>query len=223
MSDAIKGTQLEAIAERALTFQRYILRRAWGIYYAVWTVAFAAFVLINFLPIPANLSQNILASELIFGTLYGSIGLAAGVATIRIFGNAHRTLRLHRILTRDRQGKAKTYSFLIGWWASLYVIIALSFAFFGQHALSVLFASLFSVEIFIYYQMRISFPNRMPFEGKVALLSYGFGTTFSFLTSLFIYNSLIFTIGWGSILIVWLFCALYALRHASEELAALSY
>jgi hypothetical protein len=179
---------------------------------------------VNFLPLPTSLYQSAVASLLIFGSLYGCIGLIAGLATIRIFGNAYRTLHLRKILGEDEgMGRRRVYTFLFGWWGAFYILIGFSFAFFGQHALPILFASLFSVEIFIYYQLRLSFPKNTPFEGTIALISYGIGTTFSFVVSLFTDNLIILTLGWLTVVVIWLFCSLYALRNAHEELAALVY
>ena len=219
MSDnSITRTQLEAIAERALTFQRYVFRRAWGIYYAVWAVAITVFSFNGYL----LLSQS--DARLVFPLLYGGVGLLAGLASTWIFRNAPRTLRLRRVLAKDEgKGHRKYYGILLGWWVAFYALIVASFALFATHALSILFASLFSVEIFIYYQLKLSFSNKMPFEGKLALISYGFGTTFSFVASLFSNNTPLFGIAWGTTIVIWLFCALYALKHAPEELAALVY
>ncbi|HZW54924.1 MAG TPA: hypothetical protein VFF30_01400 [Nitrososphaerales archaeon] len=51
MSDEdITAAKLGEIANRALTFQRYIFRRAWRTYYAIWAAAFVVFVFGNFLP-----------------------------------------------------------------------------------------------------------------------------------------------------------------------------
>ncbi len=219
MSDnSITRTQLEAIAERALTFQRYVFRRAWGIYYAVWAAAITVFSFIGYLP----LSQSDV--WLVFPLFYGGVGLLAGLASTWIFSNALRTLRLRRVLAKDEgRGHRKYYGILLGWWVTFYALIGASFAFFATHAMSILFASLFSVEIFIYYQLKLSFSNKMPFEGKLALISYGFSTTFSFVVSIFSNNTTLFSVAWGTTIIAWLFCALYALRRAPEELAALVY
>jgi len=177
---------------------------------------------VNFLPLPTSLYQSAIASLLVFGSLYGCIGLTAGLATTRIFGNAYRTLRLRKILgEEDGRDRRRVYTFLFGWWGAFYILMGFSFAFFGQHALPILFASLFSIEIFIYYQMKLSFPNKIPFEGTIALISYGIGTTYSFVVSLFTDNLIILTLGWLTVVVIWLICSLYALRHAHEELAAL--
>jgi hypothetical protein len=215
---------LEQIAERALTFQRYIFRRAWGTYYAVWAAAYVVFAFVWEVPfqsfIPAYLSW------VLYGVLYGGVGFVAGIATMWIFKNARRTLSLQKVVGTYRPMQGRRYFQLWIWWVVFYVIIFLLFQFLPKEALAILFALLSSVEIFIYYGLKLSFQNKFPLDGKLALASYGTCIIVSFIASLFASQNFAYPvigIAWGGLIVVWLFCALYALWRASEELVPLVY
>jgi len=219
--DNLSAGKLEEIATQALIFQRYIFRRAWGTYYAVWSAAFTVFIFSNLLPFQSLVPSGLL--WITYAVLYGGVGLAAGFATISIFKNAHRTISLRKIVGTYRETEGRRYALMWFWWLGLYAIIFLSFAFFPREALSILFALLFTIEIYIYYSLKFSFQESIPIEGKIALASYGFCILFSFFASLFTNDFVPFGIVWGITIAAWLFSALYALRRASDELVASVY
>jgi hypothetical protein len=214
---------LEQIAERALTFQRYIFRRAWGTYYAVWAIAYIAFVFGGVVPFPLQsfFPENL--SWVPYAIVYGGVGWGAGIATMWIFKNAHRTISLRKAVGSYRPLRGRGFTLMWIWWAIFFVLAGLIFVYIPKEALSILFAMLFSVEIFIYYSLKFSFPTRIPIEGVLALTSYGICVVLSFFVSLFASNFLIIDFAWGITIAVWLFCSFYALWRASEELEPLIY
>ncbi|HZW54923.1 MAG TPA: hypothetical protein VFF30_01395 [Nitrososphaerales archaeon] len=153
--------------------------------------------------------------------LYAAVGWGSGIATALIFRNALRTFFLRKA-TRPYQ--ERKYALIWVWWVAFYVIVYLSFNFLPKDALSILYALLSSVEIFIYYGLKMSFQDKIPIEGKLVLWSYGVCVVSSFFVSLFP-SAFFFILAviWTINIAVWLFCALYSLRQASDELAALVY
>lgn len=109
------------------------------------------------------------------------------------------------------------------WWVGFFVMAYVIFRFLPSEALSIVFASLFVVEAFIYFTLKFSFPNKIPAEGIVALISYGFSVSLSFAVSLFNASYLIVELSWGITIALWIFCSIYALWRASEELVPLIY
>ncbi|MGI0086106.1 MAG: hypothetical protein ACREBQ_13585, partial [Nitrososphaerales archaeon] len=175
---SLTAPQLEGIAKRALTFQRHIFRRAWGTYYALWSVAFAVFAFGNELPLQTLVPQNL--AWIPYIVMDVGVGLAAGIATAWIFNKAHRTISLERIVMTDQGMGGRRYSLIWIWWLGFYVIAFLSFSVFPKGALSILYAMLFAVVIFIYYTLKLSFQSKTPLEGKLALASYGSCVIISF-------------------------------------------
>ncbi len=220
--DLITHPQLEQIAGRALRFQRYVFRRAWGVYYAVWAAAIAAFSfgypVISLIPPPANLPW------IPYALFYGGVGIIAGFASAWIFRNAAKTAHLRTALQPNRNVRWQ-YRLIGIWWLAFYVIIGISFTYFSAYAITIFFAMLFSVVGFVYYLLRFSFDKEIPVEGKLAVISYGAATAVSFVASIFTpaTNYVPTSVAWFVAIVVWLFCALYSLKRAPEELVELSF
>jgi hypothetical protein len=211
---------LEQIAERALTFQRYIFRKAWGTYYAVWGAAYLVFAFAW--EIPSFLPNLGYWNWIYYTAIYGGIGWLGGIATMLIFKNARRTLLLRKSIEPDIN-RGRGFARIWIWWVVVYALIFYSFLAFPKFGLSVVFALLFSVDIFIYYSLKLSFQKKFPLEGWVGLISYGACVILSFLFSLLFSTYIFIGITWGITTALWLFCAFYALWRSSEELVALVY
>ncbi|MEM0116993.1 MAG: hypothetical protein QXV32_00945 [Conexivisphaerales archaeon] len=83
-------SQLRMLAKQALTFQNFVIRRAWGVHYAVWALVVSVWV---FLPRIMYYVAPQLPWTAYF-IFYSLVGVAAGFATSSIFGRAHRTVVL---------------------------------------------------------------------------------------------------------------------------------
>lgn len=219
--DSLTPGQLETIARHALTFQKYVFRRAWGVYYGVWMVAITIFIFGYQFPFMSIFPAGM--AWIPYSILYGGVGIIAGIASFWIFGNAWRTLKLRKAVgIRDEKFRRKYVLLIMLWWAAIYAAIGVSFTFFEGQAFTVLYGALFLIEIFLFYQLRASFPNRMPAEGKIALASYGFSSTVSLVVSVLGLNPVLYTPLWIVTIAAWFFSALYALRHAPDELVELT-
>jgi hypothetical protein len=219
--DTIAPGQLDKIARHALVFQKYVFRRAWGIYYAVWTVAITIFALGYLIPFVSVFPASI--AWVPYALLYGGVGLIAGVASFWIFASAWRTLELRRAVGEHNEKLGRKYILLIAlWWTAMYAAIGISFTFFEGRAFTVLYGALFLIEIFLVFQLRACFPNRIPTEGKIALASYGFSSTLSLAVSVLGLDPVIYTPIWIVTIAAWFYSSLYALRHAPDELVELT-
>lgn|SRR5487761_112706 len=220
--DSLTPGRLETIAHQALSFQRYVFRRAWGIYYAVWTVAIAVFTFGYQIPFLSEFPANV--AWIPYAILYGGVGTIAGLASFWIFGNAWRTLELRRAVgIREEKYRRKHILLIILWWVAIYAVIGISFTLFEGQAFTVLYGALFVVEIFLFYQLRASFQDRLPTEGKIALVSYGLSTTISLAVSVLGLNPVLYTPLWIITIAAWFYSALYALRHAPDDLVELTH
>ena len=92
MADEIAGSPLEIreVAQRALVLQRYLLRRAWGVPYATWSVAI---FLTNFgAPFEALLGlsvvERIAVSTLASGAALAITSMKAGQAAMWAYWQA---------------------------------------------------------------------------------------------------------------------------------------
>src|SRR5487761_1523625 len=200
--DSLTPGRLETIAHQALSFQRYVFRRAWGIYYAVWTVAIAVFTFGYQIPFLSDFPANV--AWIPYAILYGGVGTIAGLASFWIFGNAWRTLELRRAVgIREEKYRRKHILLIILWWVAIYAVIGISFTLFEGQAFTVLYGALFVVEI--------------------SLVSYGLSTTISLAVSVLGLNPVLYTPLWIITIAAWFYSALYALRHAPDDLVELTH
>lgn len=205
-------SQLEQLAEKALVFQTYVLRRAWGVYYSVWSFAVSFWII---LPVILGKLYPDAPSTLYF-VLYSLIGMLAGSATARIFSNAWRTLALRRIIRRERKRPKRILLYRF-WWIPIYAIMIFAFVFERFYFYTLFLLLLTSVDIMVYYELKISF-SRLPFEGLLAIVSYAVSLAIGLYSSLISNGYLFFVIAWAPMVISWFICSLYALYHAPESL-----
>jgi hypothetical protein len=217
--ETLSAVQLEEIGQRALTFQRYIFRRAWGAYYAVWAAAFVLFIFGGQLPLGNLFPQNL--AWVPYVALFAGTGWAASLATASVFNSAHRAVFLRRAMGSMRGWGGREWALMWMWFVAFTALAFVSFAFFQPQAPVIIYGLLSSVEIFIYYSLRISFGEKLPSEGLLALVSYGACITLSIVASL-LAGGLAYTGAiWGAETIVWVYCSLFALWHAPGELTDL--
>jgi hypothetical protein len=218
--DLVTSVEFRSASERALTFQRYIFRRTYGIYYAVWALAIASFLILPFAVSPFLGTSDL--SWIAFIMAESAAGLAATFVSIRNFGKAARTVALRNALNR-RQPIERKYWLIIAWWVAFYIAIVLSFFIFRLGALSLVYGLLISVDAFVFTRMRRIFLGNIPIEGKIAIAVFGGSALASFVLSILGTSEFISGFPWIATIVAWLFSSLYALKHAPDELVELTH
>jgi hypothetical protein len=211
-------SEIRRAAKRALTFQRYIFRRSWGIYYAVWATAFAMYWfllpgLVSILGLSsAENSYAILVSDLV-------VSIVAGWMSGRIIERARAVIFVREGVQLETNPFQRRRAWLAVWCAYIMAIL-LTAAFFGSHLLSIAFGLATAVTLVFYYALKYSFPERMPLEGKLAVVVYGTATFSSFLISLLAISSNFYFPIWIATVSVWFGASLTSLLRAPDELTA---
>jgi hypothetical protein len=218
--DLVSPRQLEAIGERALSFQRYIFRRTYGTYYATWAFAILVFQLLPY-AVLSFLGATV-ATYLVIGTATVAIGLLATVVSVRSFGEAARTVALRNVIYPAESIKNRYGPFLL-WWVAFIGVFATGFVFSVLTFFSFLNGFLLLLDIMIFTQLREAFPHHLPVEGKIAVVAFGGSALSSLVISFLNVSPLLTNLSWTVTVVVWLFSSLYALRHAPEELVAHSH
>ena len=107
---------IRQVFQRDLAFQKYIFRRAWGVYYAIWAAVIAFYLIV---PDPAKLmSLNgglATALNMVISLL---ITLMAVVATARLFLGARKATVLRRTMWTNKGGR-KHWPFFVIWLAAI--------------------------------------------------------------------------------------------------------
>jgi hypothetical protein len=208
---------LGRLADRALTFQNFILRRAFGLYYAIWAAAFVVFILF---PVAVSIAYPTLSGWglAVYYAFIAGILLGAIWATSWAFGQTYRTSRFrdaraHRTTTRSYFGPTLVIGVAI---FVLVVAVALLNSFAG---LLVLDACLGGVNLWLLFTVRRVF-ERLPPEGAVAVGTYAISIVGSAVALVLTRSPTDYALLWLVAIAGWTFCGIYALYHASEELAS---
>jgi hypothetical protein len=212
--------ELESIGKKALLFQSYVLRRAFGEYYAAWAVALFCFLLIPEL-VFSQFGYVLWAEACVFGADV-AIGIVTTVFTRRSFQKSARTAALRRTLRANARGMGGRYTLFL-WWGVFAALAALALLFSSIIAYSLLYGILLVIDLLLYTWLRRSFPDGIPGEGKLAVVTYGGGAVASFVLSLLNGYSIFSGAPWAVVVAVWLFSSMYAFKRAPEELVDLSY
>lgn len=207
---------LGQIADRAQVFQNYLLRRAWGVYYAVWAAAIAAFFVF-----PAFAAVPLLPlswwGPLIYDAVIVAIFLVAVWGTSWTVGHTYRAIRFQDA-RESRTGGRRRLLLYLGEGLAILVAVTVVATLSSFAGLLVLDAILGVLNFQILRAVRRVFP-RVPPEGSAAVATYAVSVLGSAAVLLLTHDQLWFGLFWVVAIAGWAFSALYALYHAPEEMA----
>ena len=132
MAEDTPGSPLEIreVAEKAFELQRYLLRRAWGVLYATWTVpifltVFGGEPVVGLLGLSAayTLDERIVVGMLASGT--------ALTITLRAFKRVRDTAEIHNLIGGGKWKSVLGYRVLVPIWVLVYVILLAIIVAFG--------------------------------------------------------------------------------------------
>ena len=207
------------INHRALNFEKFILRRAYGLYYLVW-----AFAILEFIGSPLIL-EHIYSNLTYFIIIYLMgyfITLIIGIIlSRRIFLKVFRTYKFrNRSIYKEKKKIYYLYPAVILLTIVFSYLLQRPLFFQGLYVYSInILLFLFGFQLFKY--IKISFES-VPPEGYVAFYTYiasAAGSILFFIVSSEIFKNLILYsfIPWALALFGWFFCAFYAIYHAPDE------
>ncbi|MEM0118170.1 MAG: hypothetical protein QXV32_06965 [Conexivisphaerales archaeon] len=204
---------IQTLASRALRFQEYIMRRAWGLYYSAWAFTFTLYVAIpllleNYYP---------LAPAVVYFVLYVAASLFGPLATGWIFTKARRTFDLRFAAFGKRRARAFTFKTAVIIWLLFSLILAGAYLYSESAFIAAYIGLLLFIDLFIYRALRISF-SFFPLEGYVAVGTF----TFSIIMTAYVLSSnsqgYLILLAWLPSIAGWLFASIYALYNAPESM-----
>ena len=214
MAEEIVGSPLEIkeIAEEALQLQRHLLRRAWGVLYATYSVAFFLTLFSSVVAYSLGLSAEYTPAEHVALDMLAS-GTALAV-TLRAFGRVRDTAKIHSLVLGGELARVLRYRVLVPTWVAVYAVVTTSMFLFSDRAglfVLVIYAGFWG---FLYYALRLSFPRRLPSEATAALALFGIAIAGSVVLLLSVSKPLevasIYGLLWGATVVGWAASALYA-------------
>jgi hypothetical protein len=79
-----------------------------------------------------------------------------------------------------------------------------------QRASLVLLLIYLGLEVYLYYALKLSFPEKIPFEGIIATAFFGASTLLSIALMPFVNNAAVYALLWLATIVAWVFAAEYA-------------
>ncbi len=213
--ETIRPEELGRLAGRALVFQAYLLRRAWGVYYLIWSAA-----LVGFFVVPGVLTGPLAPTTdielvLYYGYLVGVIALAVW-GTSWAFSQSARAAWLRDVLEGRRRSRQRFFQIL---WISLAIAGAVfAVSYFSSYAgLLVLDAALGGIILWVLVQVRLWFHPPPP-ESALAIGSYATSVLSSALALVLTREQALYSVLWLIATVGWAVAGAYALYHAPEEM-----
>jgi hypothetical protein len=216
MVENISPEQIRRVAQRALIIERYILRRAWGLCYAVAGVEIA---LTAFLPLIFRALGIASDNHLTVSIGVNSAVSLAGLALVAwILKKAYDAMLIRReiaesIWTRVFRRPAR----LALVWAAYYVPIVAAIFFLRPDALAIEFGLLVTSGLPFYFVLKFSFPEQLPREGVAVLATFFICALSSFATSILNARPVFYIVIWVAMIAVYLWAFAYARTQKSSH------
>ena len=213
---AVSPEQIQRVAQRALIIERHILKRAWGLCYAVAALETG---LSAFLPVILQAAG--------FASSYGlvarvgvniAVSILGMVVAIRVFKKAYDAMLVRReIATSFWARMLKSWRSAVIWVIYVAPILA-ALILLRPHVLAFLFGVLFATVFPFFFGLKVSFPEGIPREGTFVLVSYALSTSGSLVLSLLRFNYTIYLAIWAVMVAVFLLASLYARTRKPSNL-----
>ncbi len=208
-------TELDRVVGRALEFQGFLLRRAWGVYYLVWAVA-----LVVFFVVPGTLAGRLTSATLPEAVLYDALQGAAVLLVVWVtwwaVAQSARAGRLRETL----EGRPLSSRWLVQILAVSLAITALVVVVGFVNAVAgflVLDASVGGVVLWLLFQVRAWF-RPVPPEATWAVGAFALSAAAAAAVLVLTREPLLFSIAWLVAPGTWAIAGGYALYHAPEEM-----
>jgi hypothetical protein len=206
--EQISPLELKQIAQRALLIQRHLLRRAWAVGYAAWSVSLFIGIFSAVLASGLGLSAEYMLPEH-FAVSMAASAIALAL-TLLAFRRVRDTAEIRSVVLRERWVKVIDYRVLVPIWTAVYAILILSVALSFKNLDLLVELVYLMFWVFLIYALRLSFPGRLPIESVLTLSSLGIATVGSIVDLLTVNVIGVYGLLWGATVIIWAVSAVYA-------------
>jgi hypothetical protein len=208
----ISQEQIKQVAERALVIERYILKRAWGLSFAL---SAAETGLVTFLPLFFVIFR--LSSDVGFFVIIGinaAISLAELIVVSWIFKKAYNAMMVRREIADSIWTKLLRLPWSIIIWGVYIAVDLTAFFFLFHRALDIIFGLLVTAIFPLYFALKVSFPERLPHETKYVLATFAICSSSSLIISLLgIARTFPYLVIWGIMFVMFLWASISIYRQ----------
>lgn len=208
---------LRCLGTKTVRLERYLQRRAWGVYYSIWAASILLFIL---LPYSIDFISRPYLQLAAYVVSYVVIILIASFSSGLVFSKAKRLASLERNLSENQGDDIKKNS---SSGILIFIILIIAIVIIGSGLLKTFigilleFAFLAFVDLYVYRMLEKSF-DKIPVEGLMAVSFFMFSDIGSAASSLIFRNSEYFGYFWIPAIFAWFLASIYSLYHASDDL-----
>jgi hypothetical protein len=209
MVEDVSPGQIKRVAQRALVIERYILRRAWGLCYAVIGVE----ITLNLFLLPIFHAFGIASDNpLAFGVGINSVVSVVGLALVAwILKKAYSVMLIRREIAESIWIRVYTRPAILALvWIAYYVPIIAGIFFLRPHALAIDFGLLVTSSFPFYFVLKFSFPEQLPRESVAVLATFFVCALGSFATAILNARPVFYYVFWVAMIAVSLWASAYA-------------
>ncbi len=206
---------LGQVVGRALEFQGFLLRRAWGLYYLVWALALAIFFVV-----PGALARYLALASLPEAVLYDAVQGAAIVLVLWVtwwaVAQSGRAGRLRDAL-EGRPRTSRVFLQIVAWGAAITVLVVTVGFVSALAGFLVLDASVGGIVLWLLVQARRWF-RPVPPEATLAVAAFAVSVASSAVVLVLTRQPVLFAGCWLLATACWAFAGAYGLFRAPEEM-----
>ncbi len=208
---AVSSEQVKQIAQEALAIEWYILRRAWGLCYAVLGTQIALVILFDVLFHRLSPDYNLFV-PLAFNT---SVSISGAIVITWVFKKAYNAMLIRREIADSIWAKLFRPSWIVVLWIAYYLPIIVAIIFLRPIAAVVLYGVLATSVGPFYFSLKVSFPKRLPREGIAVLATFAFCALGNL--AVFLLKGTVVPLLWVLMIAVSLIASAYAYRQKSPN------
>jgi hypothetical protein len=209
MVEDVSPEQIKQAAQRALIIERYILRRAWGLCYAIIGVEIALTLFLPFI-----FRSLLIASDNLVAFVIGvnsAVSLAALALVAWVLRKAYGAILIRREISESIWMRAFRRPALLALvWVAYYVPVVAAIFFLRPDGLAIEFGLFVMSVLPFYFVLNVSFPEQLPREGVAVLATFFVCSLGSFVTSILNARPVFYIIFWTAMIAVSMWAFVYA-------------
>ena len=207
---------LLCVGKRAMVMERYLLRRAWGIYYAIWALSILLFI---YLPNLLNPIRPVFLQDLVFGAAYSAIIAVSGYFSGVVFSRAARAAKLQGYLSGNFKRNFKDAIINYTTMILLFILVILLATGLFKFFFGVFMESMILVLVAVYvYRWVIRSLGKIPPEAALAIITFILSDIFSTVSVIVTRGAFYYADIWIPTVAAWFLASIISFANAGDEL-----
>jgi len=215
MDDAkadVSRDDVERAVKRGILLNEYLLRRAWGVLY----LALSLSMLLSTFGTPTldSLESVGIASSIAVDVTASGCGI---VAALWAFQRVRNTAEITHPEGDRAWSRLLGYRYVVPMWIALNALAVSTVVLARAGVPAVVLLTHLGVAVYLYYALRLSFPNKIPSEAAVAVGSLSLSSVVSLALLSVVTTTGPYALLWGATIVAWICSGVYARTRPVPE------